>query len=373
MERTPIRNLICFSHLRWDFVYQRPQHLMSRFAQRGLAVHFFEEPIYEAGVRPHLRRRTDRGVQVVQPVLPPELRHDATRAQRELLDAYTGDWRGGMLMWYYTPMALEFSRHLPGPRIYDCMDELSLFAGAPPQLRSLEEELLALSAVVFTGGRSLYYHKRRSHGNVHCFPSAVDADHFAARGHAEPEVLRGLRRPRIGFYGVIDERLDIPFVRSLAANLTDWEVVLAGPVVKIDPATLPQAPNLHYPGMQPYDALPALLQHWDVAFLPFARNDATRFISPTKTLEYLAARKPVISTPIADVVDPYGSEGLVEIATTGEEAAVHARTLLQTGRPQAWHNAVDRLVRECNWDTTVARMHERLPAAVSTGKLERAV
>ena len=346
---------------------------MSRFAQRGLAVHFLEEPIYEPGARPHLRRRVDRGVHVLQPVLPPETRGESADAQRALLDAYVGELHGGMVMWYYTPMALEFSRHLSGPRIYDCMDELSLFAGAPPQLRPLEEELLSLSAVVFTGGRSLYYHKRRSHSNVHCFPSAVDGEHFAARGHDEPRALRTLRRPRIGFYGVIDERLDIPFVRDLAASLPDWEVVLAGPVVKIDPASLPQAPNLHYPGMQPYDALPALLEHWDVAFLPFARNDATRFISPTKTLEYLAARKPVISTPIADVVDPYGSDGLVEIATTGAQAALQARTLLQTGRSQAWHEAVERLVRECSWDSTVARMHERIPAVVSGGTLERAV
>ncbi|MFN2450398.1 MAG: glycosyltransferase [Candidatus Baltobacteraceae bacterium] len=304
-------------------MYQRPQHVLSRFAQAGYRVYFFEEPLFEDTHKPYLRRRAEGSVSVMQPIVPSHLKRSAAvHVQRALLDTFLAQSSSEeLILWYYTPMALEFSSHLRAIRVYDCMDELSLFAGAPAALRLLESELLERTDVVFTGGRSLYYNKRRLHGNVHCFPSAVDAAHFAPARRPDPAELKDVPHPRIGFYGVLDERLDTEFVRVLAGQLPEWHVVLVGPVVKIDPAALPQAPNIHYVGMQPYQALPAFLEHWDVAMLPFARNEATRFISPTKTLEYLAARKPVISTPIADVVDPYGTNGLVHIAANGSEAA----------------------------------------------------
>lgn len=282
--------------------------------------------------------------------------------QRRLLDTFLADNGPQDVLWYYTPIALEFSAHVNATRVYDCMDELSMFAGAPPHLRAMETQLLCSSAVVFTGGKSLYYSKRRLHHNVHCFPSAVDALHFSRASRAEPQVLAGTPRPRIGFYGVIDERLDIRYVDDLARDLPDWTVVMVGPIVKIDPAILPRANNIVYAGMQPYEALPALLEHWDVAMLPFALNDATRYISPTKTLEYLAAGKPVVSSAIADVVDPYGKQGLVQIASTGAEAAQAARALLARGSDAAWTEKTCAVVASASWDNTVQNMRAQIEA-----------
>ncbi len=348
--------LLCFSHLRWNFVFQRPQHVISRLARQQPAF-FWEEPEPTDG-EPFLESRSDGDLTVLTPRLPQALAAmERADAQRSLLDAFVKDRSiDDPTLWYYTPMALEFTRHLGGLRVYDCMDELSLFKGAPPDLAANERELLATADVVFTGGKSLFYAKRHAHANVHCFPSAVDREHFARTDNDEPADMRDIKRPRIGFYGVIDERFDLDFVRELAEELHDWSLVFLGPVVKIDPAELPRAGNIHYLGMKTYAELPSYLEHWDVTLLPFARNDATRYISPTKTLEYLAARKPVISTPIADVLDPYGAEGVVMIAETPQAAASAARLALHDGTPEDWHVRVERLLGSISWDRTVSDM-----------------
>jgi UDP-galactopyranose mutase len=362
--------VLCFAHLRWNFVYQRPQHVMTRLAASRDVV-YYEEP--EESQVPSVRVRRDGNVTVATPQLPSGLSGDeSTALQRSLLDEFLASRsEKPELLWYYTPMSLEFSDHLEAPRIYDCMDELSAFKGAPPELLDRERELLANASLVFTGGRSLYYAKRRLHDNVHCFPSSVEAEHFAPAGRPEPEDMRALARPRIGFYGVIDERFDCEFVAGLAAALHDWQLFFIGPVVKIDPAALPIADNVHYLGMRSYDDLPAYLEYWDVALLPFALNDATRFISPTKTLEYLAARKPVISTAIADVVDPYGRDGLVHVARTPAEAAAYAREALARAAGAGWNGGVDRLLQQSSWDATVRAM-ETLLSPLALTHLESA-
>jgi UDP-galactopyranose mutase len=265
------------------------------------------------------------------------------------------------VLWYYTPMALAWSKHIRSSAcVYDCMDELSLFAFAPVELQERERELFSRAHVVFTGGRSLYYKKRKHHGNVRCFPSAVDASHFAPRSFPEPPDLASIAKPRFGFYGVVDERFDGAFLDRVASLRPHWQFSIIGPVVKIDPQSLPQRPNIHYIGQRSYGELPAYLQHWDVAILPFARNDATRFISPTKTLEYLAARKPVISTPIADVVDPYGEAGLVGIAATPEEFVSLGEDILRNGVSSRWFDEVERIITQSSWDATVAGMNAEL-------------
>lgn len=345
--------------------------MLGRFGSTGDSIHYWEEPLYEQTPQAFLRYRTEGRVTVLQAVIPSHLKRSAdTHVLRALLDTFLAGAGKQDVLWYYTPMALEFSHHLKAARVYDCMDELSMFAGAPPQLRRMETELLRLSDVVFTGGKSLYYNKRRLHENVHCFPSAVDERHFSATGAPEPSVLQGIARPRIGFYGVLDERLDRAFVAELARELPDWNIVLVGPVVKVDPQSLPAAPNIHYTGMQPYEALPALLEHWDIALLPFALNDATRYISPTKTLEYLAAGKRVISTPIADVVDPYATQNLVDIASTGRQAAQAARAIAASPPDEQWRARVRTFVAGSSWDATVASMRERIGEVV-TSRLER--
>jgi glycosyltransferase involved in cell wall biosynthesis len=366
----PGSDLICFSHLRWHFVYQRPQHLLSRCA-RERRVLFFEEPVYDApgGARLDITR-DDCGVTIAVPHLAPDDGpNDSPRAvlaQRALLDrAIASEGLAPGVLWYYTPMALAFSAHLTAPVVvYDCMDELTGFTGAPAGLRRAEQALMRRATVMFTGGQSLYEAKRDLHPNVHAFPSSVDVAHFArARsGAADPQDQAGIPHPRLGFYGVIDERFDVDLIRGAAERRPDWQFVMIGPIVKIDPATLPRAANVHYLGPKPYDALPEYLSGWDVALLPFARNAATRFISPTKTPEYLAAGCPVVSTSIRDVVRPYGELGLARIADDPDAFVAAVDAALEEDR-DARCRVADALLGRMSWDLTWQAMSARLCTA----------
>jgi UDP-galactopyranose mutase len=360
-------DLICLSHLRWNFVFQRPQHLLTRCA-RERRCFYFEEPIYESG-RPALKIQQSGLVKVATPHLPAGCTDaDAVGFQRQLVDELMESHSvHDYVLWYYTPMALAFTEHLqPQAIAYDCMDELSAFANAPATLATHEEELLRRADVVFTGGHSLYEAKRHKHASVHAFPSSVDVAHFArARSiTSEPPDQATIPRPRLGYFGVIDERLDASLLDGIAAARPDWQFVMVGPIVKIDPATLPQRPNIHYLGQKTYDELPSYISGWNVALLPFARNEATRYISPTKTPEYIAAGKPVVSTSIHDVVHPYEQQRLVRIADTVDgfanacAAAMDEDAVSRTARGDAF-------LGQTSWDQTWAGMRHLLEAAIS--------
>ena len=356
--------IICFSHLRWDFVYQRPQHLLTRFATM-YAVYFVEEPMFNAKKEPFVTftSKADK-LWVVVPHLPegtpPD---DAYRMQKELLDKFLRKRQSSdLLFWYYTPMALKFSGHYkPAFTVYDCMDELSHFKFAPPELTSLEDELFTSADVVFTGGHSLYEYKKDRHRNILPVPSSIDKSHFEkARTIAEePDDQRNIQGKKLGFYGVIDERFDIDIIRQMAEKKPDWQFVLLGPVVKIDPATLPRLNNIHYLGGKSYEQLPQYLSGWDVALIPFLLNDATRFISPTKTPEYLAAGVPVVSSAIKDVVRPYGEAGIVKIASTAEEFIQAAEENMQIDKTN-WLPAVDEFLANNSWSNTFSLMHKNI-------------
>jgi glycosyltransferase involved in cell wall biosynthesis len=362
--------LLCLSHLRWDFVFQRPQHLLTR-AARDHDVVFFEEPVFKPGVpAPRLDRHpVPEGVSVAVPVLPEGMAGNAAAvadAQRAMLDGLLAPEAGRRLIaWFYTPMALEFAGHLaPGVTVYDCMDELSAFRGAPPGLLRLEQALLDRADLVFTGGRSLYEAKRGRHPRVFCFPSSIDAAHFgqARARRPDPADQAGIPRPRIGFFGVVDERMDLELVRALAERRPDWRFVMIGPVAKVDPEALPRLPNLHWLGGKRYAELPAYLSGWDAGFMPFALNESTRFISPTKTPEFLAAGLPVVSTPVLDVVRDYGEDGLVEIAR-GPEAFADALARALSRPRTEWLRAVDRRLAEISWDRTWEEMRREVSGA----------
>src|SRR5688572_26956504 len=268
---SPAVDVICLSHLRWNFVFQRPQHLMTRCA-RDRRVFFLEEPVFRPAIAPRLYVEQSGLVTVAVPHLPTDLSaDDACVAQRALIDqliyaAQVSEY----LLWYYTPMALAFTDHLsPLAVVYDCMDELSAFHGAPPLLKEREAELMRRSALVLTGGQSLYEAKRHQHPNIHPFPSSVDVAHFAQarRSETDPPDQAAIPHPRLGFFGVIDERMDLALVDGIASTRPDWHIVLLGPVVKIDPASLPQRPNIHYLGAKQYSELPQYVAGWDVALM----------------------------------------------------------------------------------------------------------
>jgi UDP-galactopyranose mutase len=364
-------DLVCLSHLRWNFVYQRPQHLLSRCA-KNRRVFFLEEPVFSAATDWWLDVSIhESGVWVIVPHLS-EGTSEATAqtAQQAMLDdLLRAADISQYILWYYTPMAVSFTSHLkPLAVVYDCMDELSAFQGAHPDLKANENQLLKRASVVFTGGHNLYEAKQHQHPNIHAFPSSIEKEHFATARNLseEPVDQKDIPHPRLGFYGVIDERMDIELLAGIAEAKPDWHLVIIGPVVKIDPATLPTHPNIHYLGGKSYQELPAYLGGWDIAMLPFAINESTKFISPTKTPEYLAAGKPVISTPIRDVVRPYGENGLVRIASNSEEFVACAEEILSESSDvrTKWLSEVDAFLADNSWDNTWGEMLGLIESAI---------
>ena len=354
-----MKTLVVFSHLRWNFVYQRPQHLLSRLAARWPVV-FIEEPIPNAPEDRLERIAAADGVEVWRPHLRGahhgfHAEHHAvlrTLVQKAIVEDGIRDY----WIWFYTPMALPLAERLsPQGVIFDCMDELSAFRHAPKELLEQEAQLFRMADVVFTGGRSLYNAKRSRHHNIHCFPSSVDANHFQ-RAALDNYQQAHLPHPRLGYCGVIDERIDLDIVAGMSAAHPEWQIVMVGPVAKIDPADLPKAPNIHWLGQQSYADLPSLISGWDVCLMPFAINESTRFISPTKTLEYMACGRPSISTAIRDVVEPYGHVVPIEHDAAGFVAAAEMLLARTPAEQKAYAAQVAGIIQRTSWDATAEAM-----------------
>ena len=371
MSNAAAKPILVFSHLRWNFVYQRPQQILSRLA-RTRPIHFVEEPKVSPGCVPHWEHETpEPSVNVWRPVMDVD---DVSfgqlhrRTLQPMLEKLAREHKlHDCIAWFYTPMAVHLAEIVrPSLVVYDCMDELSAFLNAPREMIDRENLLLKQADFVFTGGPSLYRAKKDRHRNVHCFPSSVDAAHFAKARHSaeEPVQQTSLKKPRIGFFGVVDERMDLEILETLAASKPKWEVVIVGPVVKIDPAKLPRHSNIHYFGQQGYAHLPGFIKGWDLCIMPFARNEATRFISPTKTLEYMAAEKMIVSTPITDVAEPYG-----EIVFLGNspkrfvQACGEALGLDESQRRKRI-TAMREVLARTSWDHTVEAMNRLIEAAL---------
>ena len=343
-------DMIVFCHLRWQFVYQRPQHIISRMA-REMNVLMVEEPL-------HFNEGEENTANLIAVtpqlhILQPKVRNIEAIAGVLADHVLNKDVSIG---WFYSASFSPLLEALSFETIvYDCMDELSLFKGAPQQLIDQEKYLMANADIVFTGGKSLYESKKEMHDNVYCFPSSVDEAHFAQarNGIAVPEDIASIKWPIIGYFGVIDERIDLDLVRESAARLPDVSFVMIGPLAKIEDGDLPKARNIHYLGMKSYEELPGYLKAFDVAMMPFALNDATKFISPTKTLEYMAAGKPIISTRIKDVVRDYSH--CVELVATSEDFCNGITKIrdLESGRSSHYTE----ILKNTSWDATAAKMN----------------
>jgi UDP-galactopyranose mutase len=363
-------SLICFSHLRWDFVWQRPQHLLSRLA-RDFKIYFVEEPITSTQAQePFIETFPGAGssnIEIVRLVQPSKedywIGHGNPQTQvtyNQLLSQFLQERAiKEPLIWFYTPMALDFLSLFPDYKllIYDVMDQLAAFKGAPVELVDREKELLRRADIVLTGGLSLYRSKLPFNPETYLFPSGVEIEHFATAANqanvTRPAELEGLKGPILGYYGVIDERFDLELLRHLAQSRPDWTILLIGPVLKIDEADLPQSANLHYLGMHSYAELPSYLAFFDVALVPFALNEATQYLSPTKTLEYLAAGKPVVSTPINDIVELYGE--VVKVAHTPAEFVSQVEAALAAD-PAVILPRAKEILSQATWDSIAEKI-----------------
>ena len=363
-------DIICFSHLRWNFVYQRPQHLMSRFAKQT-RVFFIEEPWFDAEHTSHLQLEHKENLTIIIPHIQQGLSNEECTFQQVnlLRDLFEQENITNYYFWYYTPMALAVGNYFsPKMIIYDCMDELALFKFAPIELKDREKELFNKADLVFTGGHNLFQAKKNSHHNIHPFPSSIDKEHFiqARNITTDQEDQANIPHPRFGYYGVIDERFDIELIMEVAKRKPEWHFVIIGPIVKIDPETLPKLNNIHYTGPRNYEVLPKYLAGWDIAIIPFLCNDSTKYISPTKTPEYLAGGKAVISTSIIDVVTPYGVNNLVHIADTADEFIAAAEFELNRKDHEHWLQKIDLFLSQNSWDKTWSKMLHLITAAKET-------
>jgi UDP-galactopyranose mutase len=358
--------------LRWDFVWQRPQHLLSRFARQHRVL-VVEEPVTDSkATKAHLefhKIKNAGNLTVVRLVQPCEKEtwighgEPATQAgYSHLLRKYLKkEHYTNPVLWLYTPMGLEFVNEIKhNLLVYDVMDQLAAFKGAPPELLIKERRLLKRADLIFTGGTSLYRDKKTFNKNVYLFPSGVEIEHFAPAAQPgqfeKPADLVELGSPLLGYYGVIDERMDFNLLAYLAQARPAWQIALLGPIAKISKEDLPQAPNLHYLGIKSYDQLPAYLAHFEVALIPFALNEATCYLSPTKTLEYLAAHKPVVATPIHDVVELYGE--FVKIGYSLQEFVAQVEMALKTRPGEVQQLKAQALLAKYSWDCIAERMDE---------------
>lgn len=359
--------ILVFSHLRWSFVWQRPQQFLSRFAAEH-PVLFVEEPDFALpeGQEPRLDLNEDApGVTVAAARLPSNLRDTAEagevmrRFTREAIDRLNGDGAfDNPLLWYYSPMEASWSLgHFAGRGVvYDCMDELSQFKGAPKELLDNERRLMEAADIVFTGGYELYLKKSKQHPNVHFFGCGVEYEHFAQAQDEDrpiPDDLCRIEQPVVGWFGVVDERVDYNLLAELSAIRPQYSFVLVGPAVKVDPNDFPQAPNLHFLGGRDYKILPDYCRGFDVCMMCFALNEATEFINPTKALEYLATGKPVVSTPVADVVRQYAD--CIAIAKTSEEFTAAIDRALANPNPKMVETGIAK-AKDSGWESIVEKM-----------------
>lgn len=374
--------IVAFSHLRWDFVWQRPQQFLSRFAESN-PVLFFEEPKFdlEDGKQADVELvESGSGVTVAIPHLaqgtPPQEVGATLRALvAKAIDQIDSDAHfAEPLHWYYSPMMAEWSLgEFPAKGIvYDCMDELSQFKFAPPELIENERRLIEEADIVFTGGYELFEKKKKQHDNAHCFGCGVEYDHFAQAQDTSkpiPADMQGIKKPIIGWFGVIDERVDYDLIREAAKLRPDYSFVMVGPVVKVDPASLPQAENIHWMGGRDYKELPDYCRAFDICMMCFAINEATEFINPTKALEYLATGKPVISTPVRDVLRQYSD--LVDIVRTPGELVETIDRLVKSPNEDRIRKGIEK-ARESSWEGTVSQMrnliHEAIDSKQSQGE-----
>jgi UDP-galactopyranose mutase len=358
-----VPDLICFSCVPWDFIYHRPQHLMTRFAKHFRVI-YVEPPAYGEGHPSYELSYPKENIISVKLRLPAGLPEEqAANVQQEKLAQFLNDLQvKHYVFWYYSPVALTFTNAFqPVLKVYDCMTEFP-YAQDGIDVRALEDSLLRQADFVFTAGPSLHETRRSFNQNTYCLPGSVDIDHFygARYYHADPAEQAKIPHPRIGFAGVIDDRIDFTLLKAVALRKPEWHLVLLGPIVGLKKSDLPELSNLHFIEKKSYEELPGYISGWNITMLPFAHTDATRFINPLQATEFLAAGKPVIAAPVIDIIRTYGNRGLIQIAGTPEEFVRVANTHFTSRDKTEWNDHVAEFLSLNSWDKTWQRMMDMI-------------
>ena len=384
-SRTPKRRakarpdfpIIVHCHLCWDWVWQRPQQFMSRFSQKHRVLFVETVAPDENLVTPLVQlRRFEKwpNLTLLRLQFPTWRWNDGAWVDRErrrlVKEALRGPLRGqfnNAVQWFYDPMAVPAFAGKMGEIavVYDCMDELSKFKGAPPEIRKREAELLSAADVVFTGGRRMWESKSQHNSNCHFYGCGVDVPHFGkARSEQTivPEDIANLPKPIFGYFGVVDERIDYELLEKLAKANPNGSIVMVGPMTKIDPAALPRPKNLHWLGGRDYAQLPAYCKGFDVCMMPFALNEATEYINPTKALEYMATGRGIVSSAIYDVVKNFGS--VVKVANSHEEFIQFCREAAERADEGAIQRGLE-MASANSWESIVEKMEGHIAEALA--------
>lgn len=341
-------DMIVFCHLRWQFVYQRPQHVIERLSHH-LKVLFVEEPL------PNSTSHSSGNLIVVNDnlhILQPNV--EDVKSIAKILPEYVNN-KSIPFGWFYSASFSPLLEELNFQTVvYDCMDEPSLIKGDSQELLNQEEYLMSHADIIFTNVQSLFESKKQHHPNVHLFPGSVDKTHFnKAWNSSTPEDIAHIQSPIVGYYGIIDEQIDFSLLQETALKLPNVSFVMIGPRM-IDEEHLPKEANIHFLEMKSYDELPNYLKAFDIAMMPFVLNDATKYISPTKTLEYMAAGKPIISTKTTDVVRDY--RRCVSLVENADEFSNAITFLLDKMDRLSLEMEYYRILKKTSWDATTDKM-----------------
>lgn len=375
--------IIVHCHLCWDWVWQRPQQFLSR-----LSAHHKILFVETVGPDPELSSAVARfwtavnfpNITILRLQFPTWRWSDGAfvdRERRRLVKEFIAGPGAGQfenpVQWFYDPMAVPsfLGQMNEIGVVYDCMDELSKFRGAPPQIKTRERKLLREADVVFAGGRKLWESKKLQNENCHFYGCGVDVTHFGKAREAQtniPEDIVSLKKPILGYFGVVDERMDYDLIVKLAEANPDWSIAMVGPTIKVD--KVPQRANIHWLGQKNYLDLPAYCKAFDVCMMPFALNEATEFINPTKALEYMATGKPIVSSAVADVVTNFGS--VVKIARSHDEFISLCRQAIEKPDDALVEAGLNQAV-ENSWDSIVAQLEKHVSNTIKQKQTSEAI
>ncbi len=360
--------IVCFSDISWNVKFQRPHQLFSQ-AKRINIIIFIEKPLLQRSGKPnHFISRVSDNILILTPVItdedPESTIHETV--EQLLTEKLKSHNTTEYICWYYSPKAINYSQKLtPKLIIFDCMDECCGYEGADTEVNESEKKLLEVTDLVFTGGRSLCNAKKLLHKNVHLFPDSIDYERF--NGNTKQAKKNIIKKPaaKIGYFGVIDERLDLNLLDKIAANKPKWKFEIAGPIVENMHGKLPERKNITFTGDIRDEEIPSIIGEWDAAILPYSKNNSTENTAPSRLLVYFAANKNIVSTSINDIVHYFGENGMVRIADEPDDFVKALEAAIKYKPEAEWQKKVDSIIRKTTWEKTWNGMSKKINKLLS--------